>query len=81
MQVYLDNSATTKQSDEVTRVMVEVMEDNFGNPSSLHRLGVNAEKSLKQARKQAAALIGAKDNEVYFTSGGTESNNMAFQAS
>ncbi|MCI8285025.1 MAG: cysteine desulfurase [Firmicutes bacterium] len=77
MQVYLDNSATTKQSDEVTRVMVEVMEDNFGNPSSLHRLGVNAEKSLKQARKQAAALIGAKDNEVYFTSGGTESDNTS----
>lgn len=77
MQVYLDNSATTKQSDEVTKVMIEIMEDNFGNPSSLHRLGVNAEKAVKQARKKAASLIGAKENEIYFTSGGTESDNTS----
>lgn len=77
MFVYLDNSATTKQYDEVTELMVECMKNNFGNPSSLHRVGLNAEKLVKNARKQVANAIGVKEDEIIFTSGGTESDNMA----
>ena len=55
MQVYLDNSATTKQCEEVTQTMIRVMEDNFGNPSSLHSLGLKAEKEVREARKNVAA--------------------------
>ena len=75
MFVYLDNSATTKQYDQVTDVMVSMMRDVYGNPSSLHMLGVEAEKHLRQARKMVASSIGASEEEVYFTSGGTESDN------
>lgn len=77
MFVYLDNSSTTKQSHEVTEIMSRTAEDTFGNPSSLHRLGVEAEKVLKTARKETASVIGADPNEIYFTSGGTESDNTA----
>lgn len=52
MQVYLDNSATTRQYDEVTNVMIEMMKENFGNPSSLHKMGLCSEKELKKARKR-----------------------------
>lgn len=77
MFVYLDNSATTRQRDEVTEVMLEMMRNNFGNPSSLHRMGVTAEKVLKQARKQVAASLSVDENEIIFTAGGTESDNTA----
>lgn len=77
MFVYLDNSATTKQYDFVTDKMVEYMKEDFGNPSSLHRLGITAEKALKTARKQVASAMGVRDEEVIFTSGGTESDNTA----
>lgn len=77
MFVYLDNSATTRQSDEVTDAMLQMMREDFGNPSSLHRMGVTAENSLKHARKQTARSLGVREDEIYFTSGGTESNNTA----
>ena len=77
MHVYLDNSATTKQSPEVVRTMVRIMEEQYGNPSSLHRMGVEAEKAVKSARKKIAAAAGARDEEIYFTSCGTESDNTA----
>jgi cysteine desulfurase len=77
MEVYLDNSATTKPAPEVIQAIRETWEDNYGNPSALHRKGLEAEKLLKKARCQLADAIGAADNEVIFTSGGTESNNLA----
>ena len=75
MFVYLDNSSTTKQSSDVTEIMSRTAEETFGNPSSLHRLGVEAEKVLKKARKDMASVIGASPDEIFFTSGGTESDN------
>ena len=79
--IYLDNSATTRQYDEVTEVMVRAMKEDYGNPSSLYQLGVDAEKALKAARRQvldaAGAAFGADDWDVVFTSGGTEADNMA----
>ena len=77
MRAYLDNSSTTMQSQEVTKAMISAMEESFGNPSSLHRMGVASEKLVKAARTKAAAAIGARDEEVYYTSGGTESDNTA----
>ena len=75
--IYLDNSATTKQYDEVTEIMVQHMSRDFGNPSSLYQLGVDAEKTLKNARKQILDCGGLKNYDVFFTSGGTEADNMA----
>ena len=77
MHAYLDNSATTRQSPGVTKTMLLHMEEQYGNPSSLHRMGVQAEKAVKAARKKLAGAAGAKDEEIYFTSGGTESDNTA----
>lgn len=75
MLVYLDNSATTRQYDEVTDVMSCAMRENFGNPSSLHSLGLKAEKEVKNARRTLAQSLGAGEDEVFFTSCGTESDN------
>ncbi|MEA4988430.1 MAG: cysteine desulfurase family protein [Anaerovorax sp.] len=77
MFVYLDNSATTKPYDKVTETMADCMKNCFGNPSSLHRLGIAAEKELKTARKAVANVLHVKEEEIYFTSGGTESDNTA----
>ncbi len=75
MLVYLDNSATTRQYDEVTSAMTEAMKNNFGNPSSLHSLGLAAEKEVRAARRSLARFVGATEEEIYFTSCGTESDN------
>ena len=75
--IYLDNSATTRVYDEVIEVMTEMMRDRYANPSSLHSAGFDAEKELKKARKSVSKVFGAKDEEIVFTSGGTESDNMA----
>lgn len=77
MFVYLDNSATTKPYLEVVEVMKHYLEEDFGNASSLHKMGITAEKAVKGARKIVAASLKVKDNEIYFTSGGTESDNTA----
>ena len=77
MFVYLDNSATTRQYDEVTRKMKEAMDDFYGNPSALHSLGLASEKKIRAARQNLASALGAKEEEIVFTSGGTESDNMA----
>lgn len=77
VEVYLDNSATTKPTEEVVEIMVRALRDFYGNSSSLHRKGVEVEKLVKNARKQVAKAFGAKDEEIIFTSGGTESNNLA----
>lgn len=77
MFVYLDNSATTKPYDQVVDEMTKVLREDFGNPSSLHTLGIAAEKYVRGARKTFAQSIGATEEEVFFTSCGTESDNTA----
>lgn len=77
--IYLDNSATTKPYKEVLDSFIKVSSDYFGNPSSLHEFGGKAERLLMQAREQIAHLLNVKNCEVYFTSGGTESNNLAIK--
>lgn len=75
--VYLDNSATTKPCDRAVSYMTECAKNNWGNPSSLHICGINAEVAVENARQTAAKLLGVSEDEIYFTSGGTESNNIA----
>lgn len=75
--IYFDNSATTKIDYEVLKEVVETMNNNFANASSLHKLGYEVEQKIINAKKGIANLIGAKEDEIYFTSGGTESNNIA----
>ncbi|MCM3091987.1 MULTISPECIES: cysteine desulfurase family protein [unclassified Cytobacillus] len=77
--IYLDNSATTKPYKEVLDSFIKVSSDYFGNPSSLHEFGGKAERLLMQAREQIAHLLNVRNSEVYFTSGGTESNNLAIK--
>ncbi|NRS49143.1 cysteine desulfurase family protein [Brevibacillus sp. HB2.2] len=77
--IYLDNSATTRPHPQVIETVRRAMESYYGNPSSLHQKGVEAENVLKQARKVAAQYLGCKESEVIFTSGGTESNNTAIK--
>ncbi len=74
---YLDNSATTQVSPTVAEVAVELMCNTFGNPASVHSLGLDAHKVTEQARETLASFLGCKKEEVYFTSGGTEGNNLA----
>ncbi|WMT19489.1 cysteine desulfurase family protein [Parageobacillus toebii] len=77
--IYLDNSATTKPFPEVVDSFVTVATKYFGNPSSLHELGMKAERLLTQAREQIAASLQVKPSEIIFTSGGTEANNFAIK--
>ncbi|MFF2449283.1 cysteine desulfurase family protein [Neobacillus sp. NPDC058068] len=77
--IYFDNSATTKPYKEVLDSFLTVSSEYFGNPSSLHGLGGQAEKLLSQARDQVAKLLAVKPSEIYFTSGGTEGNNLAIK--
>lgn len=77
MEVYLDNSATTRVRHEVLQQIIDVNKNYYGNPSSLHRMGLMAEKKIDEARRYAAKIINAKYEEIYFTGGGTESNNIA----
>ena len=77
MEAYLDNSATTRAFDEVKDIVVETMLKDFGNPSSMHLRGVEAEKYIKDAREKIAKTLKTDAKEIVFTSGGTESNNMA----
>jgi cysteine desulfurase len=77
--VYLDYNSTTPIDPAVIDIMSRVMTDNYGNPSSVHRLGQKARVALEEARERIAALIGAQPAEIYFTSGGTESDNMAIK--
>ena len=77
MQAYLDNSATTKCAPEVVDVCVKVMSEDYGNPSSKHMKGVEAENYIKEAKETIAKTLKCQEKEILFTSGGTESNNMA----
>ena len=74
---YLDNAATTKPFESVKNKMIETLEESYGNPSSLHSKGVEAEQYIKEAKKVIASNLKVDEKEIIFTSGGTESNNMA----
>ena len=77
MEVYLDNSATTRVRSEVIEKIVEVLDKQYGNPSSLHMKGYEAEKLMSEARENVSKLINGDNEGIIFTSGGTESNNLA----
>lgn len=77
MEVYLDNSATTRVFPEVAELMTKIMCQDYGNPSSLHMKGVQAENHLRRARETLAKILKVNEKEIFFTSGGTESDNMA----
>ena len=76
-QVYLDNSATTQVCPEAAQKVMELMVEKYGNPSSLHTMGYEAEQEILWAREQAAKVLGVQPREIVFTSGGTEANNLA----
>ncbi|MDQ7794750.1 MAG: cysteine desulfurase family protein [bacterium] len=79
LERYLDHAATSPPRPEVTAAVREAMEVTFGNPSSLHRKGLEAERALTRAREEVAGAVGAGPGEIVFTSGGTESNNLAIR--
>jgi cysteine desulfurase len=76
-RIYLDHAATTPMHPRVIEKMMEVMNHNYGNPSSIHSFGREARHYIDLARETLAKSIGAKENEIVFTSGGTEADNMA----
>lgn len=77
MEVYLDNSATTKTYPEVVSLVADIMTNDYGNASSMHLKGVDAEKYLKYSKATIAGIMKVKEKEIFFTSGGTESDNWA----
>lgn len=79
MEVYLDNSATTRVFPQVAELMTKIMCEDYGNPSSLHKKGVEAEQYLRDARETLARIMKVSEKEILFTSGGTESDNMALR--
>jgi cysteine desulfurase len=78
-RIYLDHSATTPVDPRVAGAMARALTENYGNPSSVHGFGQQARAAVDRARREVAALIGAKPNEIVFTSGGTEANNLAIR--
>ena len=77
MECYLDNSSTTKELTEVKEEVIKCMEEDWGNPSAMHKKGVDAEMCVRGAREQIADTLKCSPSEIIFTSGGTESNNLA----
>jgi cysteine desulfurase len=80
MKVYLDNAATTRLDPEVLQAMIPVMEEHFGNPSSIHAYGRSARSMIERARKSVARILNAAPAEIFFTSGGTEADNTAIRS-
>ncbi len=78
--IYLDNAATTRTAPEVVEAMLPYFTENYGNPSALYSLGATGKKAVNEARRRIAGVIGAKQEEIYFTSGGTEADNWALKA-
>lgn len=77
MEAYFDNSATTKVTESVKDIVIKTMTEDYGNPSSMHMVGVEAEKYIKTAKENIAKILKVDEKEIYFTSGGTEGNNQA----
>ncbi len=78
-EIYLDNAATTRVHPEVAEKMMDALVNNYGNPSSLHRLGIRGEQAIKEVRELIAKNLNCQTSEIYFNSGGTEGNNMIIQ--
>lgn len=78
-EIYLDNAATTRVLPEVVALMQRVLQDEYGNPSSPHQKGIEAETAVRRARERIAQTIGVDAEEIIFTSGGTEANNLAIK--
>ncbi len=81
MQIYLDNAATTRISEVALNKMIFMSRENFGNPSSVHKLGLLAEREITNARINVANILSAKEVEIFFTSGATEANNLCILGS
>lgn len=79
MEIYLDNAATTKMDDRVLEEMIQYLKDNYGNPSSAYKIGRDNKEIIENARKEVAKILNANPSEIYFTSGGSESDNMALK--
>lgn len=77
--IYLDNSATTKTDEEVIKAMLPYLSENYGNPSSIYRLGRENRKAVEDAREKVAKALNCESNEIYFTAGGSESDNTAIR--
>ncbi len=77
MEIYLDNSATTPVDPQVRNIMIKTLSEDYGNPSAMYRKGVDAEKYVKEAQSRIARTLKVEEKEIYFTSGGTEANNLA----
>src|SRR6476661_7897741 len=80
-RIYFDNAATTALSPEVLEAMLPYMKEHFGNPSSIYSYGRETRLAVENARKSVAKILGVKPGSIFFTSGGTESNNTAIAAS
>ena len=80
MEAYLDNSATTQCFEEVRDIVVKTMMEDYGNPSAMHKKGVEAEQYVKDATEKIAKTLKVQEKEIYFTSGGTESDNWAIKS-
>ena len=78
-RIFMDNASTTKVDPEVINTMLPYFTEHYGNPSSIHAFGRDARKAVDTARTNIADLIGAKDDEIIFTAGGTESDNLAIK--
>ena len=76
-EIYLDNSATTRVCEKSAEKVLELMTQCYGNPSSLHKKGLEAQREVAHARQAVAVSLGAQPREIIFTSGGTEANNLA----
>ncbi len=77
--IYFDNAATTPVLSEVIQEMIPYLGNNYGNPSSQHSFGFSTSRAIEKARRHVAHLIGSSPNEITFTSGGTEANNLAIK--
>lgn len=77
--IYFDNAATAKLDDEVLKEMLPYLKDNYGNPSSIYKLGREARKAIEDSREKIAKVLNCKANEIYFTAGGSESDNTAIK--
>ena len=77
--IYFDNAATTKLDNEVLEEMIPFFKENYGNASSIYKLGRESKKAIEEARERIAKVLNCKPNEIYFTAGGSESDNTAIK--
>ena len=77
--IYLDNNATTKTDEEVVKAMMPYLLENYGNPSSIYKIGRETRRAVEESREKVAQILNCEANEIYFTSGGSESDNTAIR--